>query len=96
MLNKLHEDSYIFGVPGKFPEAYGQTIEELERRKVSNIATERICYNLQKLLKQERKSRDLFNEKYGDYLPLSIQCDLSVKPIDILFNQEESETSQNY
>jgi hypothetical protein len=29
LLNKLEEDSYIFSVPGKFPEAYMKTIDEL-------------------------------------------------------------------
>jgi hypothetical protein len=69
---KLDEDSYIFTIPGKFPEAYHKTISELQRRKAYNIAIEKACTLLQRVVKSERKSRDDFNAKYGDYLPVSI------------------------
>jgi len=86
VMNKLEEDAYIFTVPGKFPEAYRKTIDELQRRKSYNIAAEKVCYLFQKVMKSERKQRDNFNGKYGDYLPVSIQEDLQLQPIDILFN----------
>ena len=73
---KLEEDSYIFTIPGKFPEAFQKTIEELVRRKVFNIAIEKLCQLFQRVTKSERKARDGFNGKYGDYLPVSIQGDL--------------------
>jgi hypothetical protein len=71
-LSKLQEDSFIFSVPGKFPEAYRKTIDELQRRKVFNIATKKLCYLLQRVMKSESKTRESFNSKYGDYLPISI------------------------
>ena len=91
LLNKLEEDSYIFSVPGKFPEAYMKTIDELQRRKAYSVAAEKVCYLFQRVMKMERKQREVFNCKYGDYLPASIQNDLSIVPIDILFNHEESQ-----
>ena len=90
MINKLDEDSYIFTIPGKFPEAYHKTIDELQRRKAYNIAVEKMCTHLQKVVKQERKARDSFNQKYGDYLPVIIQSDLSIQPIQLLFCREEN------
>jgi len=71
-LNKLEEDCFIFTVPGKFPEAYRKTIDELQRRKSYNVAAHKVCYLLQRAIKSERKSRDGFNCKYGDYLPKNI------------------------
>ena len=59
-------------MPGKFPEAYRETIDELQRRKAHNIATEKVCYLLERVMKSESKTRDAFNSKYGDYLPISI------------------------
>lgn len=38
-LKKLEEESFIFSVPGKFPEAYRKTIDELIRRKVFNLSS---------------------------------------------------------
>ena len=35
-----------------------------------------MCTVFQRTLKSERKTRDQFNKKYGDYLPMSIQGDL--------------------
>jgi hypothetical protein len=32
ILDKLVEDSFIFTIPGKFPEAYHKSIAELQRR----------------------------------------------------------------
>jgi hypothetical protein len=44
-------------VPGKFPEAYMKTIEELQRRKAYNIATEGILQQLKKIFKYEFNKR---------------------------------------
>ena len=44
LMNKLDEDAYIFTVPGKFPEAYRKTIDELQRRRSYNMAAEKVCY----------------------------------------------------
>lgn len=35
---KIEEDSFIFSIPGKFPEAYYKSISELQRRKIYNKA----------------------------------------------------------
>lgn len=43
LLNKLNDDCFIFTIPGKFPEAYHKTIDELIRRKAYNIALDRLC-----------------------------------------------------
>ena len=95
-LQKIEEESFIFSVPGKFPEAYRKTIDELQRRKIFNIATKKLCYLLQRVLKSESKTRSSFNSKYGDYLPISIQGNLWAEPIEILLNHEEVAVSENY
>ena len=95
-MTKLEEDSYIFTIPAKFPEAYYRTIEELKRRKVYNLAISKICSLMHRATKAERKGRDAFNGKFGDYLPVSIQADLSINPIDILYCQQEALVIQDY
>ena len=40
---KLDEDVFIFSIPGKFPKAYKNTINELQRRKVYNKAFVTLC-----------------------------------------------------
>lgn len=96
LCTKLEEDTYIFTIPGKFPEAYRKTIYELQRRKAYNCAVEKLCYHLEKIIKKERSTRDNFNLKYGDYLPKSIQSDLQLQPTQILFSTEDSIVSSGY
>jgi hypothetical protein len=47
-------------------------------------------------MRSESKTREQFNRKYGDYLPISIQGNLWAEPIEILVNHEEVEVSQAY
>ena len=96
LLNKLNDDCFIFTIPGKFPEAYHETIDELTRRKAYNIALERLCTIFKRALKAERKAREGFNRKYGEYLPISIQGDLQQQTIDIIFSNQEVALSKEY
>ena len=90
LLAKIEEDSFIFSIPGKFPEAYYKSISELQRRKVYNKATQTLCDLLHQTMKSERKTRHLFNAKYGTFMPQSIQSDLSVKCMDIVYSREQA------
>ena len=96
MLNNFLDDCFVFTIPGKFPEAYYKTIDELLRRKAQNQAIKEVCKLFQSCIKSERKLREQFNKKYGEYLPVSIQGDLAKQPFDILFCQEECLTAANY
>mmetsp|Transcript_15275 Transcript_15275/g.25834 ORF Transcript_15275/g.25834 Transcript_15275/m.25834 type:complete len:237 (+) Transcript_15275:648-1358(+) len=89
ILHSLEDEAFILKVPGKFPEAFTQTIAELQRRKQVNIATEKVCYLLQRYLKSERETREQFNLRFGDFLPVSIQYDLQTQPIEVLLNGHE-------
>ena len=55
LMQRLDTDSYIMTVPGKLPESYQKTIEELERRKSLNLAIEKVCLLLQRAIRSERK-----------------------------------------
>ena len=68
-MKKLDDDVFIFSIPGKFPEAYYNTISELQRRKVYNKALATLCDMMHNVTRAERKTRNAFNGKYGNYLP---------------------------
>jgi len=87
---KVEEDSFIFSIPGKFPEAYYKSISELQRRKVYNKAVQTLCDLLHQTMRSERKTRHLFNSKYGTFMPQSIQSDLSIKCMDIVYSREQA------
>jgi hypothetical protein len=50
-MTKLEEDSYIFTIPAKFPEAYHRTIQELQRRKIYNEAISKVCILMHRVTK---------------------------------------------
>ena len=51
LMTKLEEDSYIFTIPAKFPEAYHRTIQELQRRKIYNEAISKVCILMHRVTK---------------------------------------------
>ena len=95
-MKQLDKESIFLSVPGKVPEAYTKTIEEMQRRKAFSIALERMYMSIQRVVKTERKIRNEFNGKFGDYLPFTTATELNIMPIQIIFCQAESETSQKY
>lgn len=85
-MNKLVDDSFIFSIPGKFPEAYHKTIDELQRRKEYNESMRYLSIIMQNVMKNERKKRSKFNRKFADYLPNIINTDLETESIDIIIS----------
>ena len=71
----------FLSIPGKVPEAYMKTIDEMQRRKAFSIALERMYMSIQRVVKTERKHRNEFNTKYGDYLPFTTAKELNIMPI---------------
>ena len=80
-IRQLDDESFFLDIPSKLPEAYRQSLAEFQRRMAFGVAVEKICTQLQKVVRQEFKEREDFNLKFGPYLPAATKPDLLKMPI---------------
>jgi hypothetical protein len=95
-MKRLEEDSFIFSIPAKIPEAYQKTMFELQRRKAFSISIAQTCELLQNIIIKEKKQRNNFKQQYGLYLSSKILNDVNIEPMQPLFCYQENTVNQDF
>ena len=76
-LQSFKENTKFLIIPKNFPIAYQESQKELERRKVFGQAVNLVIKRLQKVCHEERDRREVFNKKYGVFIPKNLFPELN-------------------